>query len=415
VRRLPGRRPGVWHAIFPIHITRDWVALDRLAGFDSRSIVTHAMLNRAYSLVDSEDFDVDLSREGVAPDALHWAVLCRLLLRADVFVHFFDTRFAAQTRPRATARALRLLRLAGVRLVAIPSGLDVVHWNLRRTRFDFLGRLQADYPDWDLRGEAADMKELVDSICRIADFVVSGDSGCSRVMIREDLRFKYFPIDTRALVPPEPQAETSRPPRIVHAPNHRHIKGTGSLIAAVDALRLAGIDSELRLVERVARKEAQAIYASADIVADQFCIGSYGVFALEGLALGKTVVAYLDEEHLGDPVFNLPIVNAHSGNLERVLAVLLRVPELRNRLGRAGRAAVEQFQSPEAIAEVWERIYRHVWQREPLELGDTRHFSRERQPRAFTEDPSRPEFWPVPVTDLMAEIRAALEQHACAA
>src|SRR6185503_15659265 len=120
-------------------------------------------------------------------------------------------------------------------------------------------------------------------ICRIADFVVSGDSGCSRFMIREDLRFKYFPIDTRTLVPTQSEPDPARPPRIVHAPNHRNIKGTASLIAAVDALRLAGVDSELQLVERVARKEAQAIYASADIVADQFCIGSYGVFALEGL------------------------------------------------------------------------------------------------------------------------------------
>jgi len=171
-----------------------------------------------------------------------------------------------------------------------------------------------------------------------------------------------------------------------------------------------GIPMKLCLVEKVARSEALRLYAQADIIADQFCMGAYGMFALEGLALGKTVLTYLDQQTLGDPVFNLPIVNTNPDNLDRVLAVLLQVPELRLRLGRAGRAAVERYQSIGALAEVWTQLYQHVWLGKPLQLEKTRHFSPEREPRSFTENPASIDFWPVPVEDLMPQIRAALEK-----
>ena len=52
---------------------------------------------------------------------------------------------------------------------------------------------------------------------------------------------------------------------------------------------------------------------------------------------------------------------------------------------------------------------------EPLRLEQTGHFSPERKPRSFTEDPANGDFWPVPVDDLLPEINAALEHLATAA
>jgi hypothetical protein len=175
-------------------------------------------------------------------------------------------------------------------------------------------------------------------------------------------------------------------------------------------MEASGIPMELRLIEGVPRDEALKLYAEADIIADQFCMGAYGMFALEGLALGKPVLTYLDQESLGDPISSLPVVNTNPENLDRVLAVLLQVPELRFRLGRAGREAVERYQSIGALAEVWTQLYRHVWWGEPLQLQKTRHFSPERKSRSFTEDPGRSDFWPVPVDDLMPQIHSALRK-----
>jgi len=56
-----------------------------------------------------------------------------------------------------------------------------------------------------------------------------------------------------------------------------------------------------------------------------------------------------------------------------------------------------------------------LWWGVPLALDTTRHFSTDRHARFFSEDPSRAEFWPVPVEDLLPDIVAAIEERACAA
>jgi glycosyltransferase involved in cell wall biosynthesis len=245
--------------------------------------------------------------------------------------------------------------------------------------------------------------------CRYADLVLHADSSIVRMLPRCDFFFKYFPIDTDSLEAATGSRSARDVPTIIHAPNHRNVKGTEFLVEAVADLRARGFPCELVLVERVSRIEAQRLYRHADIIADQFVIGAFGMFALEGLSLGKPVLAYLDDTNLGDPVFNLPIVNTNSENITAVLAVLLKVSELRRRLGISGRAAVERYQSIPALAEVWDQLFRHVWSGHRLELEFTRHFSPERHARPFTTDPSQPAFWPVFAEDLREEIRAALD------
>ena len=152
------------------------------------------------------------------------------------------------------------------------------------------------------------------------------------------------------------------------------------------------------------------MYEDADVVADQFIMGAFGIFALEGMALGKPVLTYLDEEHLRRRIYSHPLVNTTPENLTEVLAVLHAVPELRARIGAASRASVVRYQSFDALAQVWTRVYRHIWWREPLDLESTPPFDPARSARSLTEDPGRAEFWPVPVDDLMPRIAAALQR-----
>src|SRR5262249_56453568 len=77
---------------------------------------------------------------------------------------------------------------------------------------------------------------------------------------------------------------------IVHSPNHRHYKGTRFLVDAVETLRREGLPVELVVVEGKPNAEAKREYARADLVADQFLIGAYALFAIEGMALSKPVV-----------------------------------------------------------------------------------------------------------------------------
>jgi glycosyltransferase involved in cell wall biosynthesis len=345
-------------------------------------------------------------------DVVQWRALADLLRHGDVFVAYFDSHFFHPTQRRLNGAALRALRLLGVRIVACAYGGDVVHRSRLATRFDWIEREQRDYPDWDLTAQAEVARARIALFCRHARLVLPGDSVMRRFLPRADVFFRYFPVDTEALRPHVPTVAVDRP-LVVHAPNHRLVKGTDLLLLALERLRSRGLGFELRLVERVPRDEALALYAQADVIADQFCMGSFGLFAVEGLALGKPVLTYLDQETLGDPVFDLPLLNAHQDNLDAVLAVLLQVGELRARLGRAGRSAVERYQSIPALAEVWGRLLAHVWRGAPLRLETTRHFEAARRPRSFCEDPARPEFWPVPVGDLWPAITAALARAGC--
>jgi glycosyltransferase involved in cell wall biosynthesis len=318
----------------------------------------------------------------------------------------FDCHFFRDDQVWLNQQTLRLLRVVGIRMILSPHGGDINHHSRYVSRYQWTHRFSRDYPDWETAKQQTTARRRIALFCQWADIVVGADSALVRFLPRSDLLFKYFPVDCETIRPSDFLNNTT--PTIAHAPNHRLTKGTDLLLRSIENLRRRGVALEVILVERVPHEEALQSYREADILADQFCIGAFGMFALEGLALGKPVLTYLDQEHLGDPVFNLPLVNTNADNLDEVLAILLQVSPLRERLGQAGRVAVERYQSVPALAEVWDRIYRHVWWGDALELETTRHFSPERGSRSFTEDPSCPDFWPVPVLDLITDIHTAL-------
>jgi glycosyltransferase involved in cell wall biosynthesis len=155
---------------------------------------------------------------------------------------------------------------------------------------------------------------------------------------------------------------------VVHAPSDRRVKGTDALIAAVDRLRGRGLELDLQLVEGVSREQARSVYERADIFVDQLLLGWYGGAAVELMALGKPVVAHLGDEDLARvPVQlrnDLPIVPASADRIDAVLEELLttRRPELPG-LGTRGRAFVERWHDPVAIARRLAADYREALRR----------------------------------------------------
>lgn len=401
IRRVAHRPPRIWHGFFPLQMTPGIVRADRLAGFPTRSVVLHARPVK-YDLVTAPEFDVVLGEQNAHSLESGFRALIDLLWHGDVWSTHFESLFFGPCR-RENQLAFLVLRAVGIRIIVMAHGGDILYRSRIRTRYDWIERVQRDYPAWDLVAQAKVVEERIRLFCRHASLVLPGDSSLRRFLPRSDLLFKYFPVDCDAIRPVT--STSNRTPVVVHAPNHRYTKGTDFLVAAIDGLRRRGLEVELRLVEGVPRAEALSIYASADIVADQFCIGAFGGFALEGLALGKPVIAYLDQEHLADPAFNLPIVNATPENLEEVLRMLVESRELRERLGAAGRKAVERYQSLEAIASLRRVLHEHVWWGAALDVSRTVHFSPERKSRSFTEDPRDPLFWPIDVAEILTVSR----------
>lgn len=83
-------------------------------------------------------------------------------------------------------------------------------------------------------------------------------------------------------------------PVVVHAPTNPHTKGALLVAPALRALDAEGV-IEYRSVLGVRHDDMPAVYAEADIVLDQFLVGSYGVAACEAMAAGCIVVGHVDD------------------------------------------------------------------------------------------------------------------------
>jgi glycosyltransferase involved in cell wall biosynthesis len=138
-------------------------------------------------------------------------------------------------------------------------------------------------------------------------------------------------------------------PLVIHAPSRRAVKGTDYILKAVDELKAKGVEFDFRLVEGLSNTEARELYKQADIVIDQLRIGWYGVLAVEAMALGKTVIAYIREDLLQVEENTLPLINANPNTIKDILEQTINDGPLRERLSFEAREYVERVHGSEAV------------------------------------------------------------------
>lgn len=156
--------------------------------------------------------------------------------------------------------------------------------------------------------------------------------------------------------PAYPSLRSSRP-LIIHAPTNTYLKGTTFILEAVEQLQKSGARFHFKLIENMTHKEAIYLYQKADIIIDQLLQGSFGVFSLEGMALGKTVVCYIRDDLIKTYPPGLPIVCANRDNIVDVLSKLIGKSSNRRRIGIAGRQYIEQYYDSRILAKQLKEIY----------------------------------------------------------
>lgn len=146
-----------------------------------------------------------------------------------------------------------------------------------------------------------------------------------------------------------------RPLRIGHAPTHRTVKGSDLIVNAVENLKKEGYQFEFILIEGISNQEAKDIYVSIDVLVDQLFAGWYGGVAVEAMALGKPVLAYIREDDLyfipEKMRDDLPVIKISPDTIEAGLRYVLEMPraDLLS-LAKRSRAYVERWHDPGAIA-----------------------------------------------------------------
>ncbi|HMM95715.1 glycosyltransferase [Phycicoccus sp.] len=209
-----------------------------------------------------------------------------------------------------------VLRAVGVRVGLILHGSEIrnparhAHWTpwspFRNSRDELTVRLQG----------------VVDSLAPLIEdfpdpvFVSTPD------LLLDVPRAQWLPVvvDVDAWSADTPVLERDRPV-VLHAPSRASLKGTAFVDAALSTLHDEGV-VDYRRIEKVAPEAMPGLIAAADIVLDQFAIGSYGVLAVQALAAGRVVVGHVMPE-VREAVGELPITEAAPDTLEEVLRDLL--------------------------------------------------------------------------------------------
>lgn len=348
------RKPNILWGPTPIINISTNAAADRLFGYHSETLVY-----RPYYITSEFTYNLEAWwRYKLAALVIPWAVFLWAVLHYDIFQLYFDGGFLNRTIGKRLE--MPLLKLLGKKIIVSAYGADVR--TERKTRAmgaytcctDCTQRLVACICDESLA------KRNLAHVHRYADLTLSmGDMTEYTPGSRNDVF--YWAIDLKKW-PFVGVSLTSHPVKVMHAPNHAQFKGSRFLYQAIKELQTEGYPVELVLVTGLPNDQAREAYMQADIVAEQFVIGWHGNFAVEAMALGKPVIAYIrkPEAYLPQGI-ECPIVNANPDTLTQALKKLILDPQLRFDLGLKGRQYVEQVFSLERVGERMDRLYRGLW------------------------------------------------------
>jgi glycosyltransferase involved in cell wall biosynthesis len=147
---------------------------------------------------------------------------------------------------------------------------------------------------------------------------------------------------------------------VVHAPTSRALKGTEYIIDACNDLKKKGYRIKLILLEQVNHQEIRKFYEKADVFVDQLLLGWYGVAAIENMAMGNPVMAYINPELRKKFALDLPIIHANKDNIEEVIEKLLKNREKLAKIGVASKEYAESNHHPKANARKLIEIYNSI-------------------------------------------------------
>jgi len=261
------------------------------AGFSAETFV-----RKTYFITD--EFDLDLTKwfesKLLKPFSPYYLFLRAIFRYRVLFIYF-------NGGPLYSLKLLYALepvfyKFAKIKIVVMPYGGDVQVLS-RCRNLSYKHAISRDYPKF--RKNHARIRKNIERWTNHAAWVISGADWVEYMHHWDTLMLGHFSIDIERWTPAEKKGqEDSGPLRILHAPNHKMIKGTGALVAAIELLKSEGLDIELTLLQGVPNKEIRRAMEHADLVADQFVIGWYAMFAIEAMAMEKPVLCYLREDFI---------------------------------------------------------------------------------------------------------------------
>lgn len=316
-------------------------------------------VNTVYHIVEDFDFRADLLFPGILAYVKDYFLFFYASFRFRCLYFYFNggplgfSKFLWRLEPY-------LFKLAGIKTVVMPYGSDVQDM-ARSPNLLFKAAMSKDYRGHRKRRKGIERR--IDLWTQQGDHVVGGCEWVDYMFHWDTLMLAHFSIDTQAWRSAASTDKGQETLKVLHAPNHRNIKGTRYFVDAVEALKQEGYDVRLILLEGVSNDEVKKAMLEADIVADQLVIGWYAMFALEAMSLEKPVLCFLREDLINLYVVEglieldeIPIICCTPMTVKERLRHLIRHREKLDSIGKRSRAFVLKHHSLEAVGEVFGRI-----------------------------------------------------------
>lgn len=148
--------------------------------------------------------------------------------------------------------------------------------------------------------------------------------------------------------------------RVTHIPSNNWFKGTELIAPTLEALQEVGTLDYFPL-QQIAHNKMPTKLGEADIVLEQFRLGSYGATAVEAMAAGRVVIGHVIpavREHVEHTTgLELPIVEATPDTLGATLSELIDSPDRLRELGDQGMAYATAVHGGQLSA----RLLRQHW------------------------------------------------------
>lgn len=318
----------------------------------------HGLRNNGYDAVMAvrqpnpwiRDVDIDLglygtTKAGLAKDTLK---MIRFAFKALKKYDVFHCHFAYSLLPRSFDAYL--FRLFGLKCFAEFHGTDIRFIYDPDIEYPYY---KANVPEQGFR--IRKQKKLNRLLKHVEGIIIHDYELLPHIPdIGKPVYIVPLRVDIKGITPCYPSADDAHVPIIVHAPSNRGKKGTEGILKLLETVKG---DFELVLVENMSHDEAMKVYEKADIIIDQVAIGTYGVFSIEAMALGKPVVTYVSPESIEKLPEDLPIINSDFDTMAGEIEKLIGDPALRAEIGRKGRSYVERYHDNSVVAKQLYEIY----------------------------------------------------------
>lgn len=255
-------------------------------------------------------------------------------------------------------------------------------WDLKVLKF-FRKKIVVSYWGCDIRSKSINLKYKYNT-CEVCPIGCSDDEKNRRKQMFDqyaDIKIAHMPelleyapkqtiflpsfINTSFWSPSKDLKKENKIFKIFHAFGNSQVrgdvKGTDSIKGAVENLKKEGYNIGLIFFDKVPNTQLKPLYEQADLVIEQLKYGTYGLTALEAMALEKPVVGYIRSKYQKYYSDKIPIINASPDNITDVLRRIIRQKNFLSEIGKKSRQFVCKYHDSKILAQKLYQLYKSLY------------------------------------------------------